>query len=112
MEQQAEIKVIKNVNLKIDDKLDNLIGIIRNLSDESRIAIQGDNIITDHPYVERDMFEVRDELGRMNARYAKHNKFQGKGTFTIHNTAPLDRLKSSNQALEKKQEILNSQKKT
>lgn len=58
---------IHSATVKVDDKLEKLHLLIADLAKNSRITIdQSNNIVTDHPFVERDMYEIRDDLNSLN----------------------------------------------
>ena len=87
-----KINVIHNVSLKVDNKLEKLHLLISDLTQSSRIMIDKENnIITDHPFVEGDMYEVRDDISNLNKLNAEANKLNKSGNFKTYDTA-LDKL--------------------
>ena len=80
------------IDVRIDDKLDRLVGIIQDLSEESRIYIdKKKNVVTDHPYVEKDMFGLRKDLNKAetHVKYARGEKWTRR---IANNTKKLNNL--------------------
>jgi len=77
-----KINVIHSVSLKVDDKLERLHVLINDLTRQSRIMIDAsNNIITDHPFVENDLYEVREDLHNLNKLKDEANATQKNSNF-------------------------------